>query len=474
MRLVPQFIGCLAICLGLAATARAAAPPNILFIYTDDQSFETIHALGNDEIETPNLDRLVRRGVTFTHAYNMGAWGGAVCVASRTMINTGRFVWNAHRAEKQLKQEAQAGRLWSQMMKQAGYDTYLSGKWHVKINPREIFDHVVRVRPGMPNQTPQGYHRPVEGEPGAWQPWDPKFGGFWQGGTHWSEVLRDDAIGFIDQAAERDAPFFMYLAFNASHDPRQSPKSFVDKYPHETIRVPENYLPEYPYKEAIGCGKNLRDEQLAPFPRTEYAVQVHRQEYYAIITHMDEQIGRILDALEKSGKADNTYIFFTSDHGLAVGRHGLMGKQNMYDHSVRVPFIVVGPDVPQDERRETPIYLQDVMATSLELAGVKQPEHVEFRSLLPIIQGEQSGHYEAIYGAYLDLQRMVAQDGYKLIVYPEANKLRLYHVAEDPHELHDLAGRPESGPIIQKLAAALRQLQAETGDPLDLTALLPR
>ena len=126
----------------------------------------------------------------------------------------------------------------------------------------------------------------------------------------------------------------MYIAFNAPHDPRQAPKKYVDMYPTDKIKIPKSFLKEHPLKEEIGSGKGLRDEKLAPFPRTKHAVQVNRREYYAIITHMDFQIGRILDHLDKTGQADNTYIFFTADHGLSVGHHGLLGKQNLYDHSV--------------------------------------------------------------------------------------------------------------------------------------------
>ena len=114
-------------------------------------------------------------------------------------------------------------------------------------------------------------------------------------------------------------------------------------YPVENITLPVPFLAEYPYKDSIGCGRSLRDEKLAPFPRTENAVKVNRREYYAIITHMDAQIGRILDGLEKSGMANNTYIVFSADHGLGCGHHGLLGKQNMYDHSIRVPWIIAGP-----------------------------------------------------------------------------------------------------------------------------------
>ena len=158
--------------------------------------------------------------------------------------------------------------------------------------------------------------------------------------------MANETISFLDQAAVSENPFFMYVAFNAPHDPRQSPREYVDMYPLENISVPENFLPEYPFRDEIGCGADLRDERLAPFPRTAYAVKVHRQEYYAIISHMDAQIKRILEHLEETGQAGNTYIFFTADHGLSVGHHGLMGKQNMFDHSMRPPLIVAGPHVP--------------------------------------------------------------------------------------------------------------------------------
>lgn len=229
--------------------------------------------------------------------------------------------------------------------------------------------------------------------------------------------------------------------------------------------MPPNYLAEYPYKDAMGCSKGLRDERLAPFPRTEYAVKVNRQEYYAIITHMDEQVGRILDALDASGKADYTYIFFTADHGLACGQHGLMGKQNMYDHSVRVPFIVCGPGVNGKTQNATPIYLQDLMPTTLELAGAGT-EGVDFKSLNPLIQGEKVPHYDSIYGAYLTLQRMITKDDFKLIHYPKAGVFRLFDLKRDPHEMNDLAANPEYGERLKVLQTALTELQKEMDDPL--------
>lgn len=457
----------------LQAKLYAAEKPNVLFIFADDQAFNTIRELGNDEIQTPNLDRLVRRGVTFTHAYNQGSWSGAVCVASRTMLVTGRFVWNAERVYKTTGAELEAGRFWPSYMKSAGYETYFSGKWHIRAAAEKAFDNVTHVRPGMPNQTPAGYNRPHEGKPDEWKPWDKKFNGFWKDGKHWSEVLGDDAVGFLGKAAKRDKPFFMYLAFNAPHDPRQSPKDFVDRYPLDKISVPRNYVEEYPFKDAIGCGRGLRDEKLAPFPRTEYAVKVNRQEYYAIITHMDVQIGRMLDALEKTGKADSTYIFFGADHGLACGNHGLMGKQNMFDHSVRVPLIAVGPNIPKNERIDTPVYLQDIMATSLELAEVKKPKHVQFNSLLPLIHGEKDQSYDSIYGGYLEFQRMVTEDGFKLIMYPKIKKALLFDLKNDPLETKDLLADPKHAGRAKKLFSTFLKLQEETGDKLEIASVYP-
>jgi arylsulfatase A-like enzyme len=476
-----------------ADAAPARSQPNILFIFADDQSHATIHALGNDEIWTPHLDTLVSQGTAFTNVYNMGGWNGAICIASRTMLNTGRSLWRAHSVNGRLDELAQRGQLWSLLLSKAGYTTYNTGKWHIEIPPESIFDHQIHERPGMPrdhwNTRPAGvaptrefiesiagYNRPIENVPDNWAPDDPAHGGFWEGGKHWSEVLADDAEQFLKAAATDEHPFFMYLAFNAPHDPRQAPKRFVDLYPRDDIAIPETFLPLYPFKDAIGCVPTLRDEALAPFPRTPYAIRAHRQEYYAIISHMDEQIGRILDVLEATGQRDNTYIIFTADHGLACGNHGLLGKQNMYDHSMKPPLIIVGPDIPQNERRDALVYLQDIMPTSLELAGVAPPEYVDFNSLLPLIRDKsKQSLYPALYGAYLrDAQRMIRKGNLKLIVYPGANRIRLYDLAEDPKEMNDLSEDPQHLPVIKELFRELLDLQVSMDDTLDLRKAFPR
>jgi arylsulfatase A-like enzyme len=467
----PWLVVLLSLCVPIAASAQGRKP-NVLFLFADDQCFETIRALGHTDIETPNLDRLVRRGATFTHAYNMGSWSGAVCVASRTMLITGRSVWRANAVYATTDKERQAGVLWPQLMAQAGYRTYFTGKWHIQTDAAKCFDVTRHIRAGMPKTVPESYNRPLTGVPDPWSPFDKSIGGFWEGGQHWSEVVADDAVDYLREAKQSGKPFFIYAAFNAPHDPRQAPKEYLDKYPLDRIAVPKNFLPAYPHADAIGCAHKLRDENLAPMPRTELAVKTHRREYYALITHLDAQVGRILDALEQTGQATNTWIFFTADHGLAIGHHGLFGKQNMYDHSLRVPFIVNGPGVKPDTRLAAPIYLQDAMATALDLAGAPRPGHVEFQSVRPLLRGEPSPtSREAIYGGYLELQRAVIHDGWKLIAYPKAKVLRLYHLAADPGEMNDLATAPEHAERREKLFQRLLGLQRALDDKLDLAGV---
>ena len=467
-------------CLAGRADERA---PNILFIFADDQAYDTLGPNDDPVVETPHLDSLIRRGTQFTHCYNMGSWTGAVCVASRTMLITGRTLWRARAEDKQLlarrrgNQQTADLALWPQRMRNLGYQTYFTGKWHVQAKVTDIFDRVRHERPGMPPDTrkppfhEEGYHRPVQGKPDLWSPFDRKFGGFWEGGRHWSEVLAVDAIYFLQDAANHDQqddskPFFMYLAFNAPHDPRQSPKSFIDRYPLERIKIPQPFYARHPHDTA-GLTPTRRDESLAPYPRTHYAVKVHRQEYYALISHMDRQIGRILKALEAQQFKRDTWIIFTADHGLSCGHHGLLGKQNMFDHSIRVPFVMVGPRAKPGTRIHEPIMVQDLMATCLELAGDAKRDGVEFQSLLPLLSGGQS-RYRSIYGGFMDSQRMVRQGGWKLIVYPELQTHLLFDLNKDPLERHNLANQAEFASRKRALFVELQRWQQRLDDQVAL------
>jgi choline-sulfatase len=467
MRLVALFAALLFPLATCRALGADSSKPNILFLFADDMTFDAVRALGELDIDTPNLDRLVQRSTRFSRCYNMGSWSPAVCIASRAMLITGRHMWDAASVHGRMNEEREKKVLWPQLLSQAGYQTYMTGKWHIPTEAARCFDVVGTVRQGMPKDTPASYKRPVEGQTERWRADDVDLGGYWAGGKHWSEVTADEAVGFLDQSTKTDKPFFLYVAFNAPHDPRQSPTEFLNKYPLERVKLPPAFLPDYPHKDDMGCGPGLRDEKLAPFPRTEFAIKVHRREYYALITHLDAQIGRILAALEASGKSTNTWVFFTADHGLAVGNHGLMGKQNMYEHSVRVPFLVAGPGVPENAQREASIYLQDAMATTLALAGVKKPEHVFFHDLQPLLKNPAApSPYPAVYGAYLQLQRSVSADGWKLIRYPANHVSRLYDLRNDPLELKDLASDKSQAARVAELTSHLGALQRQLGDKL--------
>jgi choline-sulfatase len=281
---------------------------------------------------------------------------------------------------------------------------------------------------------------------------------------HSSELFADNAIEFLAKAKNTDKPFFMYVAFNAPHDPRQAPKEFVDMYPPSKIAIPENYLPEHPFNN--GAIK-IRDEALAPFPRTKEVVQVHRSEYYAIITHMDREIGRILKALKQSGRADDTYVVFTADHGLAVGQHGLMGKQNPYDHSIRMPFMISGPGIRKGVSVDEKVYMQSVYPTTCELAGLKVPDTVDYASIAPLVHGEKGARGEdLIFNSYILTQRLVRTDQFKLIHYPKIGRNQLFDIKNDPRETRDLIDDPKHAAVRKKLIAALKSKREELGDGL--------
>ncbi|MBL9171102.1 MAG: sulfatase-like hydrolase/transferase [Verrucomicrobiales bacterium] len=466
------FTGAFAPALVNGAADQLAAPhserPNFLLLLSDDQTFRTLSRLGELPCRTPNLDRLARLGLLFTHCFNQGGYSGAVCIPSRTMLNTGRRVWQCSDAKRQGIADGAA--LWGETMRQAGYQTFMAGKWHLpQAALVRSFETLGPLTGGfLPSTTNGGlaYYRPAPGN--DWTPEDPRWKGHWlevEGRTvHSSVRIADAAIDYLQhQASTRPAPFFMYVAFNAPHDPRQAPREFLDMYPAGQLRVPPNFLPKHPFRID---NFDLRDEILAPYPRTPAIVQTHLQEYYAIITHMDVQIGRILDALEASGQAQNTVVVFTSDQGLAVGQHGLMGKQNLYDHSVRMPFIMAGPGIPRGRRNDALFHMQSLFATTCEMAGVPVPASVQFPSIVPLITGQQRSGDAALYGAYLDVQRSVRTKDWKLIRSPKESQVQLFRIRQDPWEQRNLAAQPRYASVVAKLDQQLRELMALNQDPM--------
>lgn len=440
--------------------------PNIVLIFMDDQAFRTIGSLNNPEIQTPNLDRLLKSGTGFTHAFNQGAWSEAVCVASRAMLITGMNLFRAHR-------QVEVAPLLGEHLAAHGYNTFFTGKWH---NSQEtLVRSYETVGPWFAGLNVDGYSpendaysRPSPGN--EWRPDDETQGRHWMRDgdrvLHSSELWTNAAVGFIAGSASADRPFFLHLAHHAPHDPRQSRREFLDLYPEDGIEVPPNFQPEHPFDQG---DSRSRDEYLAPFPRTEDAVRLHRREYYAILTHVDEQIGRVLDALDEQGVRGNTVVVFSSDHGLAVGEHGLMGKQNQYDHSVRVPLIFSGPGVPSDLLLDALVYQASIFATLCDLVGAPLPESVEMPSLAGILQGDMEAINDSVFGAYRDYQRMVRTTTHKLIAYPEQHRHQLFDVQNDPWETTDQSSEIEQAEQVATLRAELEKWQAILGDGLDIS-----
>jgi arylsulfatase A-like enzyme len=173
-----------------------------------------------------------------------------------------------------------------------------------------------------------------------------------------SEEFADAAISFLREQRGNGPPFFCYVAFTAPHDPRNPPTAYREMYYRRPPPVPRNFLPEHPFDN--GFARNIRDENLAAYPRTKQTIQEQLCEYYGLITHLDEQVGRVLAALEESGQARNTLVVYTADHGLALGSHGLLGKQSVYEHSMKSPLIVAGPGVPRHKATDAFTSLLDL------------------------------------------------------------------------------------------------------------------
>jgi len=435
-----------------APTAGGRRRPNILFLFTDDQRFDAIHALGNEEIVTPNIDQLMRGGVTFTRATIQGSMSGAVCQPSRAMLMSGRTLFHA-------PHDLAATLTFPQLLREAGYTTFATGKWH---NLAESFSRSFSSGAkiffgGMSNHLKVPVY---DFDQMGQYPEESRY----VGPSFSSEMFSDEAVKFLHEYDE-DNPFLMYVSYTAPHDPRMAPHDYQSMYDPRKISLPENFMPTHPFDNGE---LEIRDEELAPWPRTPAVIRQHIADYYAMITHVDAHIGRVLAALEQTEHADNTIIIFAGDNGLAVGQHGLMGKQNMYEHSVRVPLIISGPGIPQGQQSDALCYLLDIFPTICDLTGLAIPESVEGKSLAPYLHGEVEPLRETLYFAYKDIQRAVCEDCYKLIEYSVAGQrtTQLFNLERSPWETNNLAEDPQYADELDRLRGELADWQQEIDDPL--------
>ncbi len=438
-----------------AAGVRAADRPNFIFLLSDDQRADTIAAWGNVNIDTPVLDGLVERGFSFKRTYCMGSPHGAVCVPSRAMMLTGQ-------AFTRIPLELDGVDTLPQRLGDAGYTTFITGKWHNE--PPSLLRSFQQGKAimfgGMSN------HEEVPLVDIVYTPriGERRLGNQRYGEGFSTEMFADEAVKFLTEY-DGDAPFYCYVPFTAPHDPRQPPQPYRDKYYAKRPPLPPNFMPQHPFNNGALL---TRDENLAPWPRPEDVIRDQLAEYYGMIEHLDAQIGRILEALAKSEHADNTYIVFASDHGLAMGSHGLLGKQSVYEHSMRAPLIVAGPGVPHGETQAL-TYLLDIVPTIVELSGMPRMNRVDGFDLAPVWNGERDAVREAVLLAFEDTQRAIVEEQYKLIRYPKIGSAQLFDLAEDPHEMHNLAEVPEHDRRVESMMEELDRIQAQYGDALPLT-----
>ncbi len=427
------------LCITVCGQAEAAKP-NFLFIVVDDQSPFDLKIYDNKSIlQTPNIDRLASEGMVFEAAHHMGSWSGAVCTPSRHMIMSGRTVWhlpnrgrrlqNPNAVNPKLVPPNLAENTLAAVFNRAGYDTMRTCK---KGNSYEGANEQFTVR-----------HDAT------------KRGGTEESGSAWHGKQVLDYLN--TREAEKDSdPFLIYFGFSHPHDTRDGTPELLAKYGatnHKDRNVlpkandkqpplPINYLPAHPFHHGH---PNLRDEVSVKGVWTKRDERTIRNELgreFACSENIDIQIGRVLEKLESMGELDNTYIVYTSDHGMAIGRHGLQGKQNLYEHTWRVPLVVKGPGIKAGTRAKGNVYLLDMLATFCDLADVTAPTSNEGISAAPILRGERDTSRDVLFGVYSGGtkpgMRCVKKGDWKLVKYDvldgKVRETQLFNLKQNPNE----------------------------------------
>lgn len=451
-------------------------PPNFLFVIVDDQSpFDFQFYNPRSVLESPNIDRLAAEGMVFESARHMGSYSGAVCRPSRHMVMSGRTLWhlparNEKHRDPNLPDSLELYTMGA-VFNRAGYSTMRTckiGNSYPDANSQFTVVHDATKRGG------------TEETGSAW---------------HAKQVL--NYLQDRENNQETD-PFFIYFGFSHPHDVRDGTPELLAKYGAvnhtDTSTVPPahpdqpplpvNYLPEHPFFHGH---PNLRDEVNVSGVwrnRDERTVRNEVGREFACSENIDIQLGKVLKKLEEMGELDNTYIVYTSDHGIAIGRHGLMGKQNLYEHTWRVPFIVKGPGINAGEYVQGNIYLSDILPTLCDLAGIEIPESVQGKSFEPVLKGEKASVRDVMYGVYCGGtkpgMRCVKKNEWKLIKYDvmdgTVRETQLFNLAENPHEFlpehnrsddmeTNLADRPEYAGKLAEMEALLLEQMEKYGDP---------
>ncbi|MCC6858784.1 MAG: sulfatase-like hydrolase/transferase [Bryobacterales bacterium] len=473
---------------GLGAGLPAAAPerPNILLFCTDQQRFDTLGALGNPHIRTPNLDRLVSQGVAFTNAYCQTP----ICTPSRASLLTGCYPSTLHvtRNGNAFFPAHLAPRLISRILQGAGYDCGMVGKFHLsssyqRVEPRlddgyRLFEWSHAPRQDWPVEE-QGYMRWLRDQGvdfkqayGARRlPGRPaEFNAGIAARHHEVTWCTGTAASWI--RGRLTAPWFITVNTYAPHPPFHPPPEFLEKMNPETMPLPL-WGPDEPRNQAHF---SKVDFQSRPRDPSTYPSRFMKAAYYAQVEFVDHCFGQVLDALDASGQRDNTLIVFTSDHGEAMGDHGLTHKGcRFYEGLSHVPLVLAWPARWKARRSPALVELTDIVPTLLEAAGIPLPDHLQGMPLSALAAGaaRDSAHRVFVRSEYhdaLDLPdhthaNMLRNERYKLVHYHGHPAGELYDLEKDPGELRNLWFDPAHAALQRDLTKQLFDAVMLASDP---------
>src|ERR1043166_1020828 len=427
--------------------ATAPRRPNVLLIQTDDHAQWASRCYGNSELHTPSLDHLAATGVRMRNAFTPSP----VCSPARASLWTGRIpaqhgLHNAlaeHDPKVTAVEWLKGERTLANIFKDAGYVTGLSGKWHVgkpDYQPHQDFDYWFSQ--SLPLYRPDVFVSPYQ---------KPAVGPAAEYNHH---AIVDHAVDFL-RARDTERPFFLYVGFIATHSPWTGhSKRLVEHYRHATFRdLPNDGT--YPFGRLIG--ESLQASRADP---TET-----RAQYYASVTEIDEQVGRMLDELDAQGLNEDTLVVYTSDHGLNMGQHGVWGKgigtnpYNMLEESIRIPMILrhTGALLGGQVRDEMVSHV-DLFQTILEHAGIVIDEAVRERRRYPgrsfrrLARGDGRGKWPDEVFAELGLTRMVRTRDHKLVLRAPDGPNELFDLTRDPRETRSFYDEPEYQDVVRELS----------------------
>ena len=468
--------------------------PNILWICTDQQRWDTLGCYGNDFVQTPNLDRLAQSGVVFEHAYSQSP----VCTPSRGSFLTGRYP-RTNRCRQNGQSMPPDEVLVTKVLADAGYTGGLAGKLHLSAcHPSVTPSFERRVDDGYaefhwshhpaPEWPTNEYHHWLHERGVAYQTTPFHESKYVKSGMdaahHQTTWCAQQAINFVEAAARFDRPWFFSVNFFDPHHPFDPLAEYLERYVERLADLPlPNFVPgeldTKPVFQQIDHRAAYNSPGLYPF--AEMAPDDHRllrAAYWAMVDLIDAQVGRMLESLERTGQLDNTIVIFMSDHGEMLGDHGIYLKgPYFYEPAVRVPLIVSWPGVIAGGRRSSLVELVDIAPTLLHAADLPGYEGMQGRSLWPLLTGDGAldHHRDDVYCEYLNAMpvhqdpaanaTMLRTDRYKLVAVHGQPTGELYDLDADPLETHNLWNDPGRQSLRFELTERLADRIAFTADP---------